>query len=266
MATQSTLLQIIQFIALITPALAILIEILINFHGGLRDLTEKRNFPFEIQVLFLGFAFILLGGTIIGGQLVLTFDNRLTQSALILIFGALPFLALTILVMNIRISSFADESTTLSNKLVLGMKYGSSIALPAILTVLLYFGPLVYMKDFINVNVDWSYFSNNIEPVWYFYVSSGILGYKSMYALWSHDVIPSTNIGKILNPWFLASFTIGTMYLLIGITPFVGYYVFIYIGVPFVTKTSLLSILPFVWGGIITIALVFTDIDPYNDD
>ena len=54
MVEQSTLLQIIQFVGLITPALAILIELLIRFHRGLSELQDNKQLPLEIQILFLG--------------------------------------------------------------------------------------------------------------------------------------------------------------------------------------------------------------------
>lgn len=68
MASQTTLLQIIQFVGLLAPALAILIELLVRFHGGLDEISSSRKLPVEIQLLFIGFGAILLGGMVVGIQ------------------------------------------------------------------------------------------------------------------------------------------------------------------------------------------------------
>lgn len=268
MVEQSTLLQIIQFVGLITPALAILIELLINFHGGIENLTSKRTFPFEIQILFIGFGLILFGGLVIGIKLVATLDDPLVQAATSLIFGALPFLGLTVLVVNIRISGLKDESASLSDRFSSTLIYVSSVLLPLCLVLLLYLSPVYYYDNLINENLSWWIFNETIKPVWFFYVTGILLCYKAMYSLWHYDIIPSNKINKVIGQWFVISFTIGSMYLLLAGVMFLVYLglnVFIttnIYGVPLFTQNSILSSIPYLWSAFISIILIFVDIEP----
>lgn len=153
MVQQSTLLQIIQFVGLITPALAIIIELIVRFHGGLDTIKENKRVPIEIHSLFFGFIGILVGGMVIGIQFGFTLNNQLTRIATLFIFGGLPFLALTVLIMSIRISGISDSSSSLLENFAKNIKYGLSIAIPAVLCSILYFGIVYYLHESINMTV-----------------------------------------------------------------------------------------------------------------
>lgn len=265
MVQQSTLLQIIQFVGLIAPALAILIELLVRFHGGLDELSAKKELPAEIQILFLGFSAILLGGMLIGVQFGLTLNNQLTQVATLFIFGGLPFLAISIILINVRISGISDPRSTTLENLIFNIKYALSIALPATLTVILFFGPVIIFRQDINSTLGWWIFNDSLDPVWYFYVMSGFSLYKSMYSLWIHDKIPTTNYTKSISGWYLISFTIGAFLLVLSGSVFMIYYVLLTLEIPFVTRTSLLSAIPYLWGGMMVLVIIVTEIDPDSD-
>lgn len=101
-----------------------------------------------------------------------------------------------------------------------------------------------------------------MEPVWYFYTLAGFSLYKLMYSLWIHDAIPSTNFVKPMEPLFVVSFTIlAFLVIFIGLV-FLLYYFLLTLDLPFVTSTSILSATPYVWGGLMMLAVMVTEIDP----
>lgn len=262
MVEQSTLLQIIQFVGLITPALAILIELLVRFHGGLEDISSQRDMPFEIQALFIGFSALLIGGVIIGIQLGQTLENRVTQIATLFIFGSLPFLAIAVLVMNIRISGIEESTNSLTKQTISSVKYSTSILFPLFLGALLFFYPIYHAESSLNSQLEWWIFSDSIKPAWYFYATAGILTYKLMYSLWVHNIIPDDDYGNIIGQWFVVSFTLTTLYLLVAGIPFAIYYGLLMLDLPLITTQSLASAIPFLWGVVVVFATLAGEIDP----
>ncbi|WP_231183539.1 hypothetical protein [Haladaptatus sp. DYF46] len=265
MVEQSTLSLIIQFVGLITPALAILIELLVRFHGGMDELTSERDIPFEIQLLFFSFCTLLLGGMVIGVQFGLMLDNRVTQTATMLIFGSLPFLALTVIIMNVRVSSVADSDSNLFERTMASFRYVSSIVLPLSLTIILYFSPIYYMSYKVDSTLNWWIFHSTIEPSLYFYLIAFALTYKFMYSLWSHGIIPGNNFENIIGQWFVVSFTILVFYLVLTGIVFAIYSGLIVLRIPFFTRTSPISAIPYIWGSIVLLVTVYMEIDPDED-
>jgi len=265
MIQQSVLLQLIQFVGLITPALAILIELLVRFHGGLGDLSSDKELPFEIQVLFLGFSAILLGGTIIGIQFGLGLDDPVTQMATLLVFGGLPLLAVSVIAINVRISGVSDPTSSLLDNTILSIKYALSIVLPAILSAILFFGAVYYLRQGINSLLNWWIFRGLVEPVWYFYVISTIAWYKSMYSLWRQSLIPAMDYRDALGEWFVVSLTVGTLIIVLSGSVFGVYYILTLTKIPFMTKTSVLSAIPYLWSVIVILAILLNKIDSNED-
>lgn len=262
MPTQSVLLQIIQFVGLLAPALAILIELLIRFHGGIDELQNTRQIPVEIQVLFLGFGAILIGGMGIGFQMTLTLSNSYTRLASFMIFGGLPLLAISVLMMQVRISSITGQNRNLIEGISLSVKRASSVVIPLVLTCAVFFGILIKGSSIINSELNWWVFHNQIKPIWYFYIIAGFMIYKVMYSLWSHGEIPANRPVEALNHWFVATFTILAMMLLIVAPIFALFYGLIFFNIPYMTPGSALNSIPFIWGSIITIAFFYAEIDP----
>jgi len=262
MEHQSTLLQIIQFVGLITPALAILIELLIRFHGGLDEIQEKKRLPIEVQVLFIGFGVILLGGMGVGFQMILTLDNQVTQFASILIFGGLPLLTISVILMNIRISVVSDSSSNLLRDIPTILQRASSVGVPLLFSGFLFFYPLIEFSSFINSNLNWWIFNDEIPPAWYFYIASGLISYKVLYSLWTHQSIPSDDLSGVAEDLFLVSFTAGAFFLLLSGLGFLPYYLLLSTGVPFVTAASPLSAIPYLWSAFVLLAMIYNEIDP----
>ena len=265
MANTQTLLQIIQFVGLIAPALAILTELLIRFHGGLEQLATNKKLPIEIQILFIGFGGILLGGMIVGIQLGLTLNNRITQIATILIFGGLPFLAIAVILMNIRISGVSDPSEGIMENLVKNVKSAISVISPLILSFILCFGPLDYFAVQIDTHLSWWIFQSDFQPIWYFYLASALFVYKVEYSLWSHNIIPTEDVGQVFENWFVSAFTVVTFFIVLSGPLFFIYRVAIYYRLPYLSETSILSAIPYLWGSIVVLALLYLDVDPEDD-
>lgn len=265
MVEQSTLIQLIQFVGLITPALAILIELLIRFHGGIDSLQESRDIPIEIQVLFVGFSAILLGGMGIGFQMITKLDNTMTQISSFLIFGGLPFLALSVLSMHIRISVVPNSDVSLISGFITGLKRSSSVGIPLILTLLLYFGPVSFFQAEISNLVGWWMFEETIHAKFYFYVIGVLLAYNVMYSLWSSECIPTEKFGNVLEEWFVASFTFGAFFVFLSGPVFAVYYGLLYFEILSLTPQSVFSSIPFIWGGFVVLAALIADLDPSQD-
>ena len=262
MVQQSVLLQLIQFVGLITPALAILIELLVRFHGGLDELISNKELPFEVQVLFLGFSVILSGGMVVGIQFALGLNDPVTQVATFLIFGGLPLLAISVMAINIRISGVSDPTSSLLDNAFISIRYASSIALPAILSAALFFGSTYYFRAEINYHFNWWIFRGAVKPVWYFYALSAMSWYKSIYSLWMHSAIPTVDYTDAIGQWFVISFTIAAFLLISSILAFGIYYALVLIRFPLMTRTSLLSAVPYLWGMMMALAVLLIEIDP----
>ena len=266
MVEKSLLLQIIQFVGLIAPATAILTELLIRFHGGLDEIRSKRKLPFEIQVLFIGIGAILIGGMAIGIQLTLSVQDSLTQVTMGLIFIGLPFLALSIAIVNIRISSVYDQSSSLLEVGTTALRLATSVVMPATLSIALFIWPLVEFDDFINSEFALWIFNGDFSAVWFFYGASIILVYKTMISLWSHNHIPNVNIPTILKSWFVVAFTVLTSFWILSIPVFIIYLALLSLELPFVTIDSVLGALPYFWSIILVIALLYAEIDPDEEN
>lgn len=262
MVETSTLLQMIQFVGLITPALAILIELLIRFHGGISNLKSNNQLPYEVQILFIGFSFLLFGGMILGLQLGLRLSNTTTQIAALLVFGSLPFLILTTVVMNLRISGFAGQSTSLAQRLLLSVNYTTSVAITLLGGLIVYILPVSHYNESINSLFDWWIFQTTVDPVWFFYGVGSILVYKLHYSLWSHDVIPSDSLPNVVKQVIVISLSVLLAYSLTGLSPFAIYVLAENFGVAFFSKESPLTAIPAIWAAIWIVAVLYAEIEP----
>ena len=264
MADQATLLQLIQFVGLIAPALAILIELLVGFHGGLRSMAENKEVPREVLILFVGFGMILTGGMVIGFQLISTIEGQLTQLAVALLFVGLPFMALSILGVNLRIYGATAEDRSLTETALMIPKMVVSNGFPLFVLVTVFWAPPAYFEMSINSLISWWIFNNTIEPVFYSYSVSALLSFKVVYSLWSHNHIPNTDVSEVIEPSLQGAFVVGLFWLLFSTPVFAAYYVLLALNVPFVNSTSLLSSIPFIWGGLLSVVLLSPDLDPID--
>ncbi|WP_162562555.1 hypothetical protein [Salinigranum rubrum] len=266
MVEQSTLLQLIQFVGLITPALAILIDLLVRVHGGIDGLSSGREIPIEVQILFTGIILILVGGMLVGYQLGIELDSTYTQVATLLIFGGLPFIALSVVVMNIRLSGISDPSGSLIEQSISGINYSLSVILPLSSSSVVYFGAAFYFRDMINQTVNWFIFNSLVEPIWFIYGICVVSVYKVMYSLWSHNLLPTKNYGVVLRGWFVSTFTVGAFIILFTLPVYVVFFYATQFNVPYFTKTSITMAVPYLWAVIILLALLYNDVDPQPSD
>lgn len=262
MVQQSTLLRIIQFVGLLAPALAILIELLIRFHGGLDALKKEKSIPVEIQVLLFAFITILLGGMAVGLQMTLTLDNQLTQLASLLIFGGLPFLAMSVLVVSLRISVDSPSDAGFIEETITYIKYSISLGLPLILSPTVYFGTVYLLRDSLNSQFDWWIFANELDPAWYFYIAAGVISYNIIYSLWKYEYIPSNYIPGIIETWLDAALVNTMLFLMFFVPSFGLYYVLLLLEIPFFTPTSIISAVPYLITSFAILIVFLMDEDP----
>jgi len=262
MADQATLLQLLQFVGLITPALAILIELLVGFHGGLKSMATDKKVPSEVLILFFGFGMILIGGVVIGFQLIETIEGQSTQIAAALVFIGLPFIALSVFGVNLRIYGVATETRGFRGTALMISKLMVNTGIPAFILLAVFGVPPVYFTETINSTLNWWIFNNDLQPILYFYLMGALLSFKVIYSLWSHSLIASTNVTGIFEPSLKGTFVVGTFWLLIAGPLFLAYYGMLIFNVPFIDATSLLSAVPFTWGTFLTLILLSPDLDP----
>jgi|GEM_PF-6539230 len=265
MVSSNTLLPLIQFVALITPALAILMELLVRFHGGLSELQETRDIPVEIQVLLLGFSALLFGGMIIGMQLLTTFSDRITQIATFLIFGALPLLAFSVLIVNIRLTDIGPDDVGVFGRLRAGFRVSASIVSPILLSLALYLGIVNSAENSINTSINWWVFHEIIDPSWFFYAASIYSTYLVLYVLWSNGLIPTSNLSSPIENWFVVSFTVLSFYLLLAGPVFIFYFFLNNLGMAIFSDPSPVGAIPYIWMVILMLALPYTDLNPDSD-
>lgn len=262
---QAILLQLVQFVGLIAPAVAILMELLVRLYGGLGTLTEDKEIPVELQILFAGFSAVLMGGVIVGFQLLTTIEDPITRSATFLIFGGLPLLSVAVILVNVKIRNPVPDGG-IKEQVAVSIVLLASAILPLILSILIFLGPIYRFKETIQTSLAWWVFAGPINTTWYFYFLAVVLVYKLIYELWRRDTIPSSDIRDVLSDWATTTFVLGTLYSIFVLPIFGIYFLLVHFSVPFFSTKSLLSSIPFVWGGLMLFVVVSIDIDPNSDD
>lgn len=101
MENRSFLIELLRFVALTAPALAIFMQVI-------NDRDGSRNASFRI--LEAGLTIMVIGGLIIGSQLLLTLEEPTIITGSVFIFGSLPFVAMAIMWRYIPISLDIDLS------------------------------------------------------------------------------------------------------------------------------------------------------------
>jgi hypothetical protein len=180
-----------------------------------------------------------------------------------MIFGGLPFLAISILVVNVRMSSISREAESMIGGILVGGKLATSISIAIFVTGIIYFGIIVFAADFINGNFDWWIFGDGLKPTWYFYVIFGILVYKTAYELWKFDYIPTTELGKLLENWFVVCFTVISFFALLVGGIFIIFHGFIIFEI--LPKSTKLGSVPYLWGVFIVLIELFLEVDPEDN-
>lgn len=261
MADQATLLQLVQFVGLITPALAILIELLVGFHGGLKDIADEKKVPREVLLLFFGFGLILIGGMAIGIQLIGTIEGQSTQLAAGMVFIGLPFMALSVLGVNMKIYGISPEERGLKETLKTVPRLMVATGFPIVVVAIVFGIVPMYIQTYINNSINWWVFRGPLQPILYFYLIGGLLSFKVIYSLWSHGLFPNLAVREVVEPPLKGSFVVGVLWLVVCGPVFLLYYGMIVFNIPFISPISNLSSIPFIWGAFLPIVLLSPDID-----
>lgn len=123
------LLALLRFVALVAPAVAILMQVVSNRESG-------EGLSVEFELLQIALSLIVLGGLIIGYQFILTVENTLTFVGILSIFVSLPFLAVAIWWRNLPAKLKPPETASPADSL----GYLFFDVLPIVLVVVLPFG------------------------------------------------------------------------------------------------------------------------------
>ncbi|WP_140408828.1 hypothetical protein [Natronolimnobius baerhuensis] len=113
MPDQELLLSLLQFVGLVAPAIAILMQALMSFHDSMD--INRSGFPLELELLTVSLLMIVSGGIVIGVSLLSQLDNPLVILGTGLTFLSLLFVIGAIITTIIRsawLRSSADDFKT----------------------------------------------------------------------------------------------------------------------------------------------------------
>lgn len=268
MVEQSALFSIIQFVGLITPAIAIVTELVIRFHGGVEKMSEERMVPVEVQILFIGFIAIVFGGMLVGFRLLTTISDGITRASALLIFGGLPFVAVSLLLMNVRISTNIDTDVGA----IVGAKtigtFSFSILLPTVLNTIIYVGAVYWASGLLDFLFGWWIFAGTVPVVWFFYLIALLIVFKSVYSVWRQNLIPSRQMGAAVQESIVVSIVASLFLFVVSGPVFALNYALVnfggVIGV-FVAPESIIASIPFIWTLLVLMLVLAIPIDSGDD-
>lgn len=266
MVNQSTLLPLLQFVGLIAPALAILIELLVKFHGGISEIRDSGHVPVELQILFMAFVGILFGGVILGYQTITTLNSQLTKTALLMIFSGLPLLGVSLFAMNIRITTSPDGNVGLTERFILVIRRVFTIIVPAGGVIVTFSYMSYFVGGFANDLVNWWIFNSDIPPAYFFHLLFAIFAFKSLYELNQNELLPSNDARAVFEGAFVLILVLPLFIGLLTIPVFLLIFGAIEISQIPLAKNSIITSVPFIWCLIITLATLTVDFDLDEDE
>lgn len=266
MVGTSFLLNLLQFVALVAPALAILMQVVLTIEDD-RTLEIGPLSIDELRILQLSLVIILLGGGIIGGQLITAVDNTHIVLGMVLIFGGLPFSAIAVFLMANK-AAYADEvsSSSLYEQMRNNFTNAVSIMLVAGIPAGAYFVMHEYLKDWVDTTFSFGIFHQGfVDPSMFLGAGFMAMVVKSLLTVFKYDI---DYMGRSVNLGVR-----NALYLPLGFCVFVAIpYAIVYFVVnpPItdisVSKTNPLLNIPHFWSFAVLYVLLAHDYDPFQED
>lgn len=191
MAETELLLSMLQFVALVAPAIAILMRVV----KGLQEDIDSIGVPTEFRILQWAMFLMVIGGMLIGFRLLQMVNDPIIFWGIILVFGALPFLAVALWLNNARISwetsSTDDFGDFIKHR---GLEF-SSIGIPTFIVGGLYLGSSLFFSYFLALYLNLGYIQDlqYITPTTFFGAVLSILFLKNLQILYDNGLLPGTN-------------------------------------------------------------------------
>jgi hypothetical protein len=266
MVKDSFLLNLLQFVALVAPALAILMQVVLTIEDD-RNLDVGPFSVDELRILQLSLVIVLSGGVIIGSKLIASIDDLTVVLGMSLIFGGLPFSAIAVLLMaNKSAYTGASGSESLAEQVRRNLSNASSVLLsagfPAVVYFLLYDHSKAWVDELLNFGF---FYQGEITPSMFLAVGFAIMTATSLLTLSRYDIEnlkTALNLGvrnSLYLPMFLVVFG-GPFYLIAYLS--VNYS----IGGLSVSKANPLLNVTHIWVGVLFYAIFSHDYDPLQED
>lgn len=260
--TESDLLfSFLRFVALVAPAIAILMQLLSNN-------VNQSSFPFRL--LEASLISIFMGGLIILYNLSVLIEGIYIQIGSFLIFMSLLFAA----------AAIGWNATSMSQKFaeVTGTSPGFRAVLSQLFYILIALIPafiIFYLSSFIFikyiegiVNIGPIRNMDSITPIVAFIAANLLLAVRVSQLLVEKDSIPVRDLEKSFTNSMAYSGSLVIAFYLVAIFPIIIFRVVLYVPSSYVgfSKESVIFILPYLWAGIVLAAIFAADIDDDNDE
>jgi len=265
MVETSTLLDLLRFVALIAPVLAVLMQVVMKMEDD-RSITIGPVSVDELKILQLSMLFVLLGGCIIGIRLIDAVDDATVSAGMLLIFGGLPFSAVAVFLMANKSASGTPGSISLVNQIASNLEQALSIMIVAGLPTLLYFIIFRVSEAWFNQNLDIGFLhSSLILPSYLLAVSLVTMSVKALLTSRNYNITSwrrAVNLGfrnAIYLPVVFAVFVVPVYFIPYLLTN----WNLIGLGVE---KENFLLNIPHLWFVIVCYVLIIFEYDPFSNE
>lgn len=266
MVESGFLLNLLQFVALVAPALAILMQVVLTVEDD-RNLEVGPFSIDELRILQLSLVSILVGGAIIGGQLITFVNNLSITVGMVLIFGGLPFSAVAVFLMaNKTTYAGKDSSTSLYEQIKENFTTAILIMLVAGLPAMVYFWLYEYTRKWVNTTFNFGFlYEGIVTPSLFLGAGFIIMVGKSLLTLSKYEI---QDLNTAIRLGVRNSIFLPLLFIIFVAIPYaIGYYVThssitrFNVGKP----NPLLSIIH-IWSGTLYYVIFAHDYDPLQED
>lgn len=255
MNEQRLLLSLLQFVALIAPAIAILMQVIVALH----DEGNSEQSLYEVRLIQWSLILVLLGGIIIGVELFNFITNTIVKIGIILIFGSLPFLAISIWLANTRYLWRKESDLNFIEHIFNRIISIGSISVSTIFSGFVLFISFSLTQGIMINYLNYGYFyENNLIRI-FFIIQFIVILILVILTLWGNNALPSTNLKKVVNNTFICFFTIYSFYLLFVVPVYI--IVFLIVFIFEINKSNLFLNIPHIWSILIILILYLLPID-----
>lgn len=259
MATKTFLLSLLKFVALVAPAIAILMQVVL-------ESTDSDNPPTELRLLLLSLLGMLLSGLIIAYLLVSKVGGSLLSLAIIVVSVSLLLVAVSIVMTDV--SQFWSAGTSKPGVKQLLMTKGTILGritmavafVSAPFILLLYFG-----RSLIDQWLGFGYFSSEpiISPSVFFGFLSSIMVLQGLIQLFQNGILPNSDSGEV----FSNSVSVGLTWLCVSALIISPVYILTYVlflipdSILHISRVNVIANFAHIWAILVTLFFFAVDVD-----
>lgn len=258
MVETSTLLSLLQFVALAAPAIAILMQVT----------QEMKAADFVFHLLTSSLILIVFGGLLITYVIFTTINQPILSAGILLIFGSLVILAGALAFTTLLSAMESRQQASISNLPDFVRSLITQIGPPllSVASIAFVYGLIIILTgDLLNEYISFGLFTSQspLSPEMFFVIISALLAIQSLLRLIENNILPSDDFSKVSNKTFVIVFT-----WILGYTVFVGP-VFLFgviltevdIWILPLSSSNILLNICYLWAGLVAVVLFAVDVD-----